>query len=121
MPRAARRSPPAGPPLRLPRLPQQREPLRQFRRRVLGDHLGERLRIGARADDAILGALELRRGNQLHRLRDFLRVLNGANAPLQLARFGHYSALYSSIALRSRALRSSDSARLSFDEVRMLR
>src|ERR1044072_1669390 len=57
-------------------------------------------------------ALALRRGNQLHRLRDFLRVLNGANAPLQLARFGHYSALYSSIALRSRALRSSASARL---------
>src|SRR5204862_8010798 len=65
-----------------------------------------------RSDHAILRALELRRGDELHRLRDLARVRNGADPPFQLAGLRHYSALYSSIALRSRPLRSSDSALL---------
>src|SRR2546425_11840849 len=57
-------------------------------------------------------SLELRRGDELHRLGDLFRILHGADAPLQLAGLRHYSALYSSIALRRRALKSSDSTRL---------
>src|SRR4029077_19378749 len=58
----------------------------------------------------VLRALELRRRNELHRLGDLLRILYGADAPLQLEGLRHYSALYSSIAFFNRALRSSASA-----------
>ena len=34
-----------------------------------------------RRDDALLRAAQLRRGDHLHRLRDLLRRLHGANAP----------------------------------------
>src|SRR5882762_1947189 len=95
------------------RLAQQGEPLRERRRVEIADDLRERLRVGSRADDAILGALQLRRGDELHRLRDLARVLDGADAPLQLTGLRHYrlpSALYSSMAFFSRPLRSSESA-----------
>jgi len=74
---------------RVARLAQQGKPLGQLRRVQLADHLGERLRVRARAHHAILGALQLRRGDELHRLGDLLRVLHRADAPLQLAGLRH--------------------------------
>src|SRR5258705_1888057 len=99
-------------PSRVAGLAQQRESLGELGRVELADHLRQRLGVGTRAHHAVLRALELRRGYELHRLRDLAGVLHRADSPLQLAGLRHYSALYSSIALRRRALKSSDSARL---------
>ena len=46
----------------------------------------QRLRVRARGDHAVLRALQLGRGDHLHRPRDLARVLDGLDAPLELAR-----------------------------------
>jgi len=71
------------------RLTQQREALGQFRRVKVRDHLAQRARVRARREDTILRALHLRRRDHLHRTRDLPRVLDGLDAPLELAAFSH--------------------------------
>jgi len=43
------------------------------------EHHRHLLRVGPRGENALLRALELRRGHHLHGLGDLLRVLDGAN------------------------------------------
>src|SRR5207249_5126854 len=86
-------------------LAQQREPLGELGGVEVADHLGERGGVRARRHDAVLRALELRRGHELHRLGDLARVLDGLDAPAQLAGLRHQCAaicLYSSMAARLR-------------------
>src|SRR5256884_614266 len=95
-----------------PGLAQQREPLRQLRGVQVGDHLREGGGIGPRRDHPVLGAFELGRGHQLHRLGDLAGALDGLDPPAQLAGLRHQSAaicLYSAMAARSRAASSSPS------------
>jgi hypothetical protein len=75
--------------LRRRRLTEQRVLLRELRRVEVGDDVGEGVGEGARRGHAVLGALHLRRGDHLHRLRDLLRVLHGLDAPAELATLGH--------------------------------
>src|SRR2546429_1056942 len=97
-----------------PGLAQQGEPLRQLRCVQVADHLGQGGRVRPRRDDPVLGALQLRRGHELHRLRDLARALDRLDAATQLAGLGHQcaaSCLYAATAARSRAMRSSPSTR----------
>ena len=54
-----------------------------------GDQVAEQLGhlggVGTRGDDPLLGAPQLRRRHQLHRARDLLRRLDGADPPLDVA------------------------------------
>src|SRR5437879_1768295 len=97
-----------------PGLAQQGKPLRQLRCVQVADHLGQGGRVRPRRDDPVLGALQLRRGHELHRPRDLARALDRLDAATQLAGLGHQcaaSCLYSATAARSRAVRSSPSTR----------
>jgi hypothetical protein len=71
------------------RAPEQREALRQLRRVEARQHLAERRRVGPGGHHAVLRPLHLRRGHHLHRARDLARVLDGADAALELATLGH--------------------------------
>src|SRR6266550_5327178 len=95
-------------------LAQQRKPLRQLRRVQVADHLGESGRVRPRRDHPVLGALQLGRSHELHRLGDLARALDRFDPPAQLAGLGHQLAaicLYSATAARSLAVRSSPSTR----------
>src|SRR5207244_5824224 len=102
-------------PAALPRgLAQQGKPLRQLRGVQVSDHVGEGGRVRPGRNHAVLGALQLGRGHELHRLRDLARALDRLDAATQLAGFGHQCAaicLYSATAARSRAPRSSPNTR----------
>ena len=93
---------------------QQRKALGQLGRDQVGDHLPQRLGVRPRRDDAVLRALELGGGDQLHRPGDLPGVLDGADPSLELPALGHQSAwnigLKAAIAALSRLVRSSSSA-----------
>ena len=59
---------------------QQRVVLAAEDRREVGQDLVELLAVRPRRERRVLGALELRRGDELHRPRDLLDVLHGADA-----------------------------------------
>ena len=95
------------------RLAQQREPLGEIGGIQVGHHLGQGGGVRPGRDDAVLRALQLRRGDELHRLRDLARALDGLDSPAQLPGLRHQRAaifLYSSMAARSRAASSSGSS-----------
>ena len=104
-----------GPPFaRRRRPPQQRKALGQLGRDQVGQHVAQRLGVGPGGDDAVLGALQLGRGDQLHRPGDLPGVLDGADPPLELPALGHQSAwksgLKAAMAALSRLVMSSSSA-----------
>ncbi len=72
------------------RTPQQRKALRQFRRHQVGNDLAQRLGVRPSRDHAVLGALQLGRGYQLHRPRDLPRVGDGTNPSLERAIGRHF-------------------------------
>ena len=53
------------------------------------EQLGHLARVGARREDALLGPAELRRRDELHRARDLLRGLDGADPPLDVVKGRH--------------------------------
>src|SRR5690606_18386153 len=79
------------------RLAQEREPFRQLAGIQAGHHLAQRGRVRTSGAHAIHGALQLGRGNHLHRPRDLLRVLNGPYATLELATLSHDCSRRSSV------------------------
>jgi hypothetical protein len=68
---------------------EERMGLRVEDRGEVGDDLVDLLAVRAGGERRVLGALELRRGDELHRPRDLLDVLDGADAPPDVALAGH--------------------------------
>jgi hypothetical protein len=68
---------------------QERVGLRVEDGREVGEDLVDLLAVGAAGERGVLGALELRRGDELHRPRDLLDVLDGADAPPDVALARH--------------------------------
>src|SRR5438046_2645541 len=89
----------------IPRLAQQCEPPGELGGVEIADEFGQRSSVRARCDPTVLRALELRRSDELHRLGDLARALDGLDPPAQFAGLRHQRAifLYSSIAALSRA------------------
>ena len=72
---------------------QQRVVLAAEDRREVGQDLIELLAVGPRRERRVLGALELRRGHELHRPRDLLDVLHGADPAPDVALASHRCSL----------------------------
>ena len=70
---------------------EEREPHGRRRPPHSGDELVHRLRVRPERVDPLLGAPQLRRGDELHRARDLARVADGLDPPLEVLNRRHES------------------------------
>ena len=81
----------------------------------VGEDLVELLAVRPRGERRVLGALQLRRGHELHRPGDLLDVPDGADPPPDIALASHCEPSTRGARTRARTRRSASAARLDGD------